>query len=249
MDARTVLIVEDEYIIAEHLRGILLRLGYAVLGVAASVAEALPYVNGTPAPDLVLLDIMVGGELDGIDLAHRLRALHGGPFVFVTSLTDPATLVRATATRPHGYVVKPFTERSVFAALEMAWASHAAERAGGVAAEATPAPAARPDSLFVRERGQLTRVLLADVLWLAADGNYTTIHTRTAKHAVLTSLKELEGRLTGGEFMRIHKSYLVALDKIGAIDHQSVLLAEHRVPVGRSFHAELMRRLGALGIL
>ncbi|WP_310393908.1 LytTR family transcriptional regulator DNA-binding domain-containing protein [Hymenobacter sp.] len=256
METRTVLVVEDEYVIGEHLRSILLGLGYAVRAVVGSVAEALPHLRQAPLPDLVLLDVMLSGELDGIDLAHRLRALHEVPFVFVTSLTDAATLARAKHTRPHGYVVKPFTEQSVYAALEMAFARHAPDPGADAPPALPPAPdpapppdPPAPDSLFVRERGQLTRVRFEDVLWLQADGNYTSVHTRLAKHTVLSSLKELELRLPPARFIRVHKSYLVALSGIAAVDTQGVLVGEQRIPVGRAYQPELGRRLNLLGLL
>lgn len=252
METRTVLVVEDEYVIGEHLCSILLDLGYAVRAVVGSVAEALPHLQQAPLPDLVLLDVMLSGELDGIDLAHRLRALHEVPFVFVTSLTDAATLARAKHTRPHGYVVKPFTKQSVYAALEMAFARHATDP--GTEAPPAPDPASppdppAPDSLFVRERGQLTRVRFEDVLWLQADGNYTSVHTRLTKHTALSSLKELELRLPPARFIRVHKSYLVALSGIAAVDTQGVLVGEQHIPVGRAYQPELGRRLHLLGLL
>ncbi|WP_046247136.1 LytR/AlgR family response regulator transcription factor [Hymenobacter terrenus] len=254
MKTRTVLIVEDEYIIAEHLRSMLYGLNYIVKAVAGSVAEALPYLQQTPLPDLVLLDITLGGELDGIDLAHRLRAMHSIPFVFITSLADAATLARVKSTRPHGYVVKPFTQSTVYAALEMAFANHAAEPAGGGAAPEPPEPmepmpAATPDSLFVREGNRFVRVRVEDVLWVEAEGNYTSVYTSKAKHTLLSSLKEVAERLPTPTFLRIHKSYLVALSGISAVDRQGVHVGQHRLPVGRAYQAELMKRLGLRGLL
>lgn len=122
-----VVIVEDESIVAEHLAGILAEIGYEVQGTALSVGEALEEID-RHEPDLVLIDIMLQGERDGIALARILRRSHDLPFLFVTSFADRATIERAKATLPDGYVLKPFNQDDVYAAVEMALAGFADRR-------------------------------------------------------------------------------------------------------------------------
>ncbi|GAA4357904.1 hypothetical protein GCM10023185_22940 [Hymenobacter saemangeumensis] len=241
-----ILIVEDEFIIAEHLRAILEGMGHEVVGVADRATEALAILRSLPAlPAVALLDITLRGELDGIDLAGRLRAEFGLPFVFVTSLADAATVARAKLARPLGYLVKPFDEQEVFVALEMAL--DAVAPAAGTAAPAAPLPPA-PTSLFVRDHKQLVKVAFADLCWLEADGNYTTLHTRSGqRYTAVASLKQVEEHLPPADFLRIHKSYLVALAHITAVDGQAVTVAGQSVPVGRTYQSALMSRLNLLG--
>src|SRR5690606_2070980 len=113
------LIVEDEVLVAYDLGTMLDQVGYAVPAVATSVEEALEAVE-QHSPDVVLIDIMLGGERDGIDLGRILHADYDLPFLYVTSHADRATVERAKATRPSGYLVKPFTESEVYAATEIA---------------------------------------------------------------------------------------------------------------------------------
>lgn len=122
-----VMVVEDEGLVSEHLRETLERLGYEVPEVVPSGEEALRLVTSL-APDLVLIDIRLRGALDGIDTASRLRARADVPVVFATTLADEASLGRAIATRPHGYLIKPFDERQLRAAVEVALFNHGAER-------------------------------------------------------------------------------------------------------------------------
>lgn len=242
-----ILIVEDEFIIAEHLRTIIEDLGHEVAGVASRATEALALLRGLPTlPAVAMLDITLRGELDGIDLAGRLRAEFDLPVVFVTSLTDAATVARAKLVRPLGYLVKPFDRQEVFVALEMALVDAAAPPAG-TAAPAPPAPFATPTSLFVRDRKQLVRVDFADLCWLEAEGNYTTLHTRSGvRHTAVAALKQVEERLPAGEFVRIHKSYIVALAHISAVEGQTVTVAGQQIPVGRAYQPALLGRLNLL---
>jgi DNA-binding LytR/AlgR family response regulator len=236
-----ILIIEDEFIIAEHLRAIVEGLGHEVVGVADRACEALTLLRSLPVqPALALLDITLRGELDGIDLAGRLRAEFGLPFVFVTSLADAVTVNRAKLTQPLGYLVKPFDEQEVFVALEMALAA-------GVPAPAPPPVSATPTSLFVRDRKQLVRVDFADLCWLEADGNYTTLRTRSGvRYTAVAALKQVEERLPATEFLRIHKSYIVALCQITALDGQAVTVAGQSIPVGRAYQPALLGRLNLL---
>ena len=242
-----VLIVEDEFIIAAHLRTIVEGLGHEVIGVAQRATDALALLRAAPElPALALLDITLHGELDGIDLAGRLQAEFGLPFVFVTSLADSVTVARAKQARPLGYLVKPFDEQEIFVALEMALA--AAETSS---AQLAPKPAptfdATPTSLFVRDGKQLVRVDFADLCWLEADGNYTTLHTCLGfRYTAVAALKQVEERLPPADFLRIHKSYIVALKKITAISGQTVVVVGQSIPVGRAYQPVLLSRLNLL---
>src|SRR5690554_2490081 len=98
------LIVEDEMVVGRHLATILKKVGYGECYTVTNVVDALSILEeGTP--DVVLIDIMLSGDRDGIDLAHELRAKYSIPFLFITSHADTATVERAKATHPNGYLV------------------------------------------------------------------------------------------------------------------------------------------------
>ena len=123
-----VLVVEDEAIVVLDLRRRLERLGYALAGVADTGEEAVR-LAGEVAPDLALMDIMLAGPMDGIAAAARIRERFGVPVVFLSAHTDPETLRRAGETVPHGYVIKPFEDRELGTALEIAlYKSHMERR-------------------------------------------------------------------------------------------------------------------------
>ncbi|WP_276480253.1 sigma-54-dependent transcriptional regulator [Paraflavitalea pollutisoli] len=116
------LIVEDQFIEANNLKLILTTAGYRVCTIAASVHAALAIVE-SESPDLVLIDIILQGELTGIDLAHRLRQ-KGVAFVFLSANSDKRMLEAAKITEPYGFLVKPFRKKDVLIMLDIAWYLH-----------------------------------------------------------------------------------------------------------------------------
>jgi len=125
--AARVLIVEDEFAVAMELEDRLENLGYDVVGHELRGREAIERAQET-TPDLVLMDIRLDGRMDGIDAAQEIRTKLHVPVVFVTAYSDDETLKRAKETAPFGYVIKPFEERELYAAIEVALSTHALER-------------------------------------------------------------------------------------------------------------------------
>ncbi len=114
-----ILIAEDELIVAHSIQMRLEHHGYAVDGVARSGEEALATLKST-RPDLILMDIRLSGEIDGIEAAERIRHDHQVPVIFLTAFTDDATLERAKITEPFGYIIKPFETRELINSIEIA---------------------------------------------------------------------------------------------------------------------------------
>ena len=114
-----VFIVEDEGIVAADLQTMLKRLGYTVVGMAASGEEAVEGIART-LPDLVLMDIRLQGEMDGIQTAEHIMVHHDIPVTYLTAYADETTLERAKTTLPYGYILKPFEERDLRTTIELA---------------------------------------------------------------------------------------------------------------------------------
>ncbi len=127
MSKTSILIVEDEAIVAEDLASQLRRLGYAIAGITALGEEALTLTRER-RPRLVLMDIELAGTMDGVEAAERLRQECGVPVIYVTASTDRATLERAKVTEPFGFILKPFEDQDVASKIAMALDRHKAER-------------------------------------------------------------------------------------------------------------------------
>lgn len=114
-----ILIVEDEHIVAMGIKRMLKNLGYTVTGVASSGMDAISKAEST-FPDLVLMDIMLKGELDGIEAAKEIKERFEVPVVYLTAYSDSNILERAKKTGPFGYIVKPFDEKDLHSNIEIA---------------------------------------------------------------------------------------------------------------------------------
>jgi PAS domain S-box-containing protein len=121
------LVVEDESIVARDIQNRLRNLGYDVPAVVAYGDKAVEKVAELH-PDLVLMDIFLKGDMDGIKAAELIRTRYDVPVIFLTAFADPGTLQRAKITEPFGYILKPFEERELLTAIEMALYKHAMER-------------------------------------------------------------------------------------------------------------------------
>ena len=127
MSKATVLIVEDEEIVADDLASKLKQLGYAVVGNAAKGEEAVEKACSLK-PQVVLMDIMLKGKMDGIEAAETIRRQFDVPIIYLTAHSDPVTLERAKITEPFGYILKPFEERELVTTIEMALYKHQSDR-------------------------------------------------------------------------------------------------------------------------
>jgi len=120
------MLVEDERVVAMNLSQRLGMLGYDVHAVASSGAEALERASQA-WPDVVLMDIRIDGNIDGIETAEQLNSIRPVPVVYLTAHSDEATLARARGSRPFGYLLKPFSEREMHATIQMALARFEAQ--------------------------------------------------------------------------------------------------------------------------
>ncbi len=126
MTSTKILIVEDELLIANNLARKLTTLGYKVVEIVSSGEKAIQ-IAGEKQPDLVLMDIVIKGEMDGIEAAAKISQKYGIPVIYLTAYADNETVNRAKATSPFGYIFKPFKDREVQIAIEIALQKHQAD--------------------------------------------------------------------------------------------------------------------------
>jgi diguanylate cyclase (GGDEF)-like protein/PAS domain S-box-containing protein len=126
MKDKKLLIVEDELLISRHIEQMAQNLGYQVVEVTDSGEEALNLVR-EKSPDLVLMDIRLKGAVDGIEAATRIWKQYSIPIVYLTAYADEDTLKKATSAEPFGYLIKPFEEKELLVAIEMAFYKHQVE--------------------------------------------------------------------------------------------------------------------------
>ena len=250
-----ILFVEDELLIADEIQRALVRLGHSPLEPVDNNDAALRLLAAQPV-ELVLMDINLAGDCDGIAAALHIRRQFAVPVMFLTARADLATVNRAKLAQPYGYLLKPFTDDCLRVQVELAL--HQAYQAGpgGPLAEAAPAGTqvlgpAEPcskftDYLFVRKGAGHVKVLLRDIRYFEALQNYVRLHTVRENFVFDATLKELERKLPD-QFFKTHRSYIVNLDHVQAYEESSVLLGPDYIPVSRSCKDELKRRIHLLG--
>ncbi len=121
-----VLVVEDELIVAKDIQNSLKNLGYDVPAIASTGEEAVKK-SGEFSPDIILMDIVLKGKIDGIETATQIRAMYGIPIIYLTAYADENTLDRAKVTEPLGYILKPFEESDLHISIKMALHKHSSE--------------------------------------------------------------------------------------------------------------------------
>ncbi len=114
-----ILVVEDEHIVAMGIKKMLKSLGYTVTGIASSGEDAISKAEST-FPDVVLMDIMLKGDMDGVEAAMGIKEMFNVPVVYLTAYSDSKILERAKRTEPFGYIIKPFDEKDLYSSIEVA---------------------------------------------------------------------------------------------------------------------------------
>jgi PAS domain S-box-containing protein len=369
-----ILVVEDESIVAKDIQNTLIRLGYDVPATASNAVSAYQKLDDIQ-PDLVFLDIKLKGDIDGIQIAEKIKNTYDIPVIFLTSFVDKGTLDRAKVTEPYGYIVKPFNESDLQSTVEMAlykfekdketkynkeryenallnldeaifilntdytinfmnpkaenYVGYGVDTANGkslfdlvsitddnsiplskesvieklqaekvseirnttltfqrdnsvIKADLTCSPVrdekdnligyafvirkpgspgsapgavitAEPmenmviqNSFFVKKGSMLVKVFLENINWIQAMDNYVIIQTNTDQFVIHSTMKDIELKLPADKFLRVHRSYIIAVDKIGVLDENTVRIGEKTIPVGKSYKEAFMNRLNFL---
>ena len=225
-----ILIVEDEPIIASDIEMILEDLGYDVIGIEDNAEDALSLIKKTP-PDLILLDINLDGDIDGVMLAQDINTQFQIPFVFLTSNADKLTINRVKRTNPSGFIVKPFSEKDLQSNIEIALFSKP---------EKTNTP---KNDFFIKDGGSLVKIKVDDLLFLKADDNYTRLYTKEKKYMLSSTLKKVAEKLPFDNFIRIHRSFIVNTNFIDRIKDGKLYIDKHKLPIGRSYQDALFSKI------
>jgi two-component system response regulator LytT len=247
MAKTSVLVVEDESIVAKDIQNSLKKLGYSVPSIENSGEDAID-AAGQYKPDLILMDIMLKGEISGIDAAEQIRTRYHIPVIFLTAYADESTLSKAKVTEPYGYIIKPFKEIDLHTSIEMALYKHGKEQEvrkerdlySSIVLDKTS-----EDCIFVKSNSRLVKVKTRDIYYVEALKDYVIIHTKDGRYTVHSTMKDIMSKLSSSEFLRVHRSYIVRVDKIMAIEQSNLVIEDDKkiIPVGGSYRDELNSRL------
>ena len=247
MQKKKILIVEDEAIVAKDISVCLEKIGYEVMGSFSKGEKALEFLESNK-PDLVLMDIMLAGEISGIETSTKIKEDYDIPVVFLTAYADEKTIAKAKVTEPYGYVIKPFKEIDLRTSIEMALYKYKKEKEklAGIETSGFNRPSSiSSEYIYVKSNSKLVKVQNSNIRFVEALKDYVIIHTDSEKFTIHSTMKDIEKKLPSDIFMRVHRSYILNLKKIKSIDSSIVIIenSDKKVPIGGSYKEELFKRL------
>lgn len=236
-----ILIVEDNVIIADDMQSMLEEIGYEIVDNVIVYEQAVEVLKAQQV-DLVLIDIILASDKTGIDLGKHIRENYDIPFIFVTSNSDRATVENAKTVKPNGYLVKPFEQQDLYTSIEIALSNfNYSGRKPGFSEDAEDADdmalsnSVLKDSIFVKKQHLYYRIQFEDIQFIKADNVYLEVNTSDKKFLVRSPLKDYLEKLPKNKFYRAHKSYIVNVDHIEAINSKDILINNNLIPISKEF--------------
>ena len=223
------------------MQSMLEEIGYEIVDNVIVYEQAVEVLKDQQV-DLVLIDIILASDKTGIDLGKHIREKYDIPFIFVTSNSDRATVENAKTVQPNGYLVKPFEQQDLYTSIEIALSnfeqrkkSVPAEGADEEAGEGFTSNSVLKDSIFVKKQHLYYRIYFDDIRFIKADNVYLEVNTKDKKFLVRSPLKNYLEKLPRNKFYRAHKSYIVNVDHIDAINSKDILINETLIPISKDF--------------
>jgi|TARA_R110000744_G_scaffold60194_3_gene124870 DNA-binding LytR/AlgR family response regulator len=216
------------------------EIGYEIVDNVIVYEQAVEVLKNKEV-DLVLIDIILASDKTGIDLGKHIRENYNIPFIFVTSNSDRATVENAKTVKPNGYLVKPFEQQDLYTSIEIALSNFTSVKNNG-ASESQEEEDDRlmsnkvlKDSIFVKKQHLYYRIQFGDIQFIKADNVYLEVNTVDKKFLVRSPLKDYLEKLPQQKFYRAHKSYIVNVDHIDAINSKDILINNTLIPISKEF--------------
>jgi len=238
-----ILIVEDEMVIAANISLQLNALGYEVIGILPRGEEALTHIKQN-VPDILLMDIALKGELDGVDTVKIMQNDYDIPVIYLTANSDDANFNKAKTTNPYAFISKPFKKLDLQRAIELTINQiQCRQDSDGNATLDNSRPFILSDCIFVRHHERMVKVDIKDILYIEAERNYCRIYSKDKEYLLVMTLKDMDAKLPNRHFIRVHRSFIVNLSQIDEVATSHIVIARKAIPVSKTLKEELLNRL------
>lgn len=228
MNNTRILIVEDEILIAEDLKDTLFDLGFSQVDMAHDRKSAIEMIH-TVNPQIVLLDIRMEGETDGLEIGKFIAENTKQPFIYITAHSDVAMVKEIVKTRPEGYITKPVKKSDLFAAISLALQKVKVDD--------------RPKSISIKDGYSNVLIQLDKILFIEAEGNYLNIVCEDRRYVSRQSMESIMEEMNDERFFRIHRSYFVNTQKILKYSKKEIQIGTYKLPVSRNIGNEFEARM------
>lgn len=226
-------ILEDEWLISDHLTSVIEEKGYEVVFVSDNVEDAKIQLKKNV--DFLLLDIKVNGIQSGIDFAEFVNQNYNIPFIFISSNTDEETIDKVKTAKPYGFLTKPFKNFDVDIAIDLALEKHY------VIQQSNPT---QHSVFFVKDKGAWVKLNYNDVLYVEAADNYSTLFFVNKPEMVITrNLKYFESIFPVSQFLRINRSIIVKIQAVDKMDSKYIYVNEKVFAISDNMKEELRQKI------
>ncbi|PHR71357.1 MAG: DNA-binding response regulator [Lutibacter sp.] len=236
-----IFIVEDEMIIAANISLQLTDLGYEVTGIVPRGEDALIHVQENK-PDIVLIDINLKGNIDGIETVELMQKDYSIPVIYLTANADEEHFNRAKKTNPQAFISKPFKKLDLQRAIELTVNRLQANQGILEVEEDNSTSFILSDCIFVKHHEKMVKIVIEDILYIEADRNYSCIHSKGKDYLLVTTLKNIDMKLPAAHFMRVHRSFIVNISQIDEVGSTHIVIAKKAIPISKHLRGDLMKR-------
>jgi two-component system response regulator LytT len=223
MENIKILIVDDEVLIAEDLKDNLLSLGMTHIEMAHDKEGAIEMLHSFD-PSIILLDIRMENETDGIEIGEYIAKNTQKPFIYITAHSDVEMIRKIIKTKPVAYINKPVKKSDLYASVSLA-----AEQIKTLSSSV----------IKIKDGYSIVIIPVDSILYVESEGNYINIFCEEKKHVARQSLDSVISELDSGLFFRIHRSFLVNTSKLKRFSKKEVVIGDTILPVSRNVGDEL----------
>lgn len=234
-----ILIVEDNMVIGANISLLLLELGYDVIGIITRGEEVIDYIK-YDLPDIILMDIQLKGALDGIQTAKLIQTHYHIPIIYLTINENNKYSNEFKVNNSYTLLSKPFKKQDLKCAVEFIKNK---TQIDNHFIKDNHFPYVLNDCIFVKSYEKMIKIFINHILYIEAERNYCRIFTDVKEHLIVTTLKDLDDKLSKKHFLRIHRSFIVNITHINEIAKTHVVISKKAIPLSKSLREELLKRL------
>lgn len=208
--------------------------GFSLVGSSATAEKAWEDLKNGAEPDLVLLDINLAGEKDGVWLAQKIREEYEVAIVYLTAFGDANTLDLVEQTKPNGYLMKPYNTPTLLTTIKIAIE-------GFKKSQEDKEPT---DSIiFIKDSSLRIKLNVKEIYYVQSDGNYLNIVLKNKKHVIRSKMSDFKKELFSSEFLRVHQRYIVNINKIEQVGSDHITIAGLDIRLSGNYKTELKKAL------
>ena len=225
-----ILVVEDEMLVAADIEESLEILGYKVIDSVATGNDAIQSVKNQ-LPDVILMDIMLKGDMTGIETANIIRKDYDVPVIYLTANADISTIEKAKISLPYGYIIKPFTDKDLQTNIEIARFKFVSDLKTQMESDQYNRffhmdENGEKKPVFVDSDKGLEKINAGDIYFIEMEKNKLSFHLLNEDISTTKSIDEVEKLLPSGQFVRVNERHIINVEKIFTFQFPEIIIAD-----------------------